>query len=69
MEESKQILIPVKFIALMLHLIAATMLFFSYPDNITAAYPDLTTTTDANYVGGRTSFLAANILTLMGLAV
>lgn len=69
MEESKQILVPAKFIALMLHLIAATMLFFSYPDNIAAAYPDLTAPTDANYLGGRTSFLAANVLTVMGLAV
>jgi hypothetical protein len=69
MEESKHILIPAKFIGLILHLIAATMLYFSYPDNILAAYPQLTAYSDANYLGGKTSFLAANTLTVIGLVV
>jgi len=45
------------------------MLFFSYQDNITIAYPSLTSLSDSKYVGGRASFLAANILTIIGLAV
>ncbi len=52
----------------MLHLIATTMLFFSYTDNIVATYPDLTSATDSRYVGGKTSFMAANSLTVIGLA-
>ena len=69
MDDSKQILVPAKFIGLILHLVATTMLFFSYPDNVIASYPSLSTYTDTLYVGGRTSFLAANVLTIMGLIV
>jgi len=69
MEESKHILIPAKFIGLILHLIATTMLYFSYPDNIIAAYPQIISYSDTSYVGGKTSFLAANTLTVIGLAV
>lgn len=68
MEDRKHVLIPAKFIALALHLIATTMIFFGYTDNILSAYPDLTSYTDTRYVGGRTSFLAANSLTVIGLA-
>jgi hypothetical protein len=53
----------------MLHLIATTMLFFGYQDNIIAAYPNLTSISDSNYIGARTSFLAANSLTVIGLSV
>jgi hypothetical protein len=53
----------------MLHLIAATMLFFGYRDNITSAYPDLTSFSDSRYAGGKTSFMAANVLTIIGLSV
>jgi hypothetical protein len=45
------------------------MLFFGYNDNIISAYPDLTSYGDSRYVGGRTSFLAANSLTIIGLTV
>ena len=69
MDDSKNILIPAKFISIMLHLIAATMLFFSYNDNIIAAYPNLTSISDTAYIGGRASFLAANSLTVIGLVV
>lgn len=41
MEESKHILVPAKFVSLALHFIATTMLYFSYPDNVIAAYPAL----------------------------
>jgi len=67
MDDSKQILIPAKFIGLILHLIATTMLYFSYQDNITSAYPDATSYNDPNYLGGKTSFMAANTLTIIGL--
>jgi hypothetical protein len=53
----------------MLHLIATTMLFFGYKDNIIATYPDLLSQTDSRYIGGKTSFLAANILIIIGLGV
>jgi hypothetical protein len=53
----------------MLHLIAATMLFFGYRENITSAYPDLTSFNDSRYLGGKTSFMAANVLTIIGLVV
>lgn len=69
MDDSKHILIPAKFISIMLHLIASTMLFFSYNDNIIAAYPNLTSISDTAYIGGRASFLAANSLTVIGLVV
>lgn len=68
MEDSRQIIIPAKFIGLILHLIAATMLFFGYRDNIISAYPDLTAFSDTRYVGGKTSFMAANVLTVIGLS-
>ena len=67
MDDSKHILIPAKFISIMLHLIATTMLFFSYQDNIKAAYPNLTSMSETDYIGGTTSFLAANSLTVIGL--
>lgn len=69
MEDSKHVLIPAKFISLILHLIATTMLYFGYKDNVIAAYPALSSSTDSLYVGGRTSFMAANTLTIIGLAV
>lgn len=69
MEESKHILIPAKFISIFMHLIATTMLFFGYKDNIITAYPSLASTSDSLYVGGKTSFLAANSLTIIGLTV
>ena len=69
MDDSKHILVPAKFLGLTLHLVAVTMLFFAYPDNVIAAYPSLTTYSDTLYIGGRTSFLAANVLTVMGLVV
>ena len=69
MDDSKQILVPAKFLGLVLHLVAVTMLFFSYPDNVISAYPALSTYSDSLYVGGRTSFLAANSLTIIGLLV
>lgn len=45
------------------------MLFFGYRDNIIAAYPDLTSMSDSRYTGGKTSFMAANVLTIIGLTV
>jgi hypothetical protein len=69
MEDSKHVLIPAKFVSLALHLIATTMLYFGYKDNIVGAYPSLLSTTDSLYVGGRISFMAANTLTIIGLAV
>ena len=69
MDDSKHILVPAKFLSLAFHLIATTMLFFGYPDNVIAAYPSITTYSDTLYVGGRTSFLAANSLTVIGLLV
>jgi hypothetical protein len=45
------------------------MLFFGYRDNIISAYPDLTSFSDSRYVGGKASFMAANVLTVIGLAV
>jgi hypothetical protein len=45
------------------------MLFFGYRDNIISAYPDLTSFSDSRYVGGKTSFMAANVLTIIGLTV
>jgi hypothetical protein len=69
MEDSKHVLIPAKFISLILHLIATTMLYFGYKDNIISAYPALASSSDSLYVGGRTSFLAANTLTIIGIAV
>lgn len=69
MDDSKHILVPTKFISIILHLIAATMLFFGYTDNIKAAYPQLTSYTDPLYIGGQTSFLAANSLTVIGLVI
>ena len=73
---SEQILIPSKFIALILHLIVVTMGFFSYVnfnsiqhDNILSAYHDLTAKTDINYVGGEASFLACSIITVIFLFV
>jgi hypothetical protein len=45
------------------------MLFFCYHDNIASAYPALTSTSDSLYLGGRASFLAANVFTLIGLGV
>ena len=69
MDDSKHILVPAKFLSLAFHLIATTMLFFGYTDNITSAYPTLTTYSDSLYVGGRVSFLAANSLTIIGLFV
>ena len=69
MDDSKHILIPAKFISLALHLLVVTMLFFGYPDNVIAAYPSISTYADSLYVGGRASFLAANILTVIGLIV
>lgn len=53
----------------MLHLIATTMLFFGYKDNIVVTYPDLLSQTDSRYIGGKTSFLAGNILIIIGLGV
>jgi hypothetical protein len=38
------------------------------PDNILIAYPSITSTTDTLYLGGKTSFLAANTLTIIFLA-
>ena len=69
MEDSKHVLIPAKFISLVLHLIATTMLYFGYQDNIISAYPALATSSDSLYAGGRTSFMAANTLTIIGIAV
>ena len=69
MDDSKHILVPAKFLSLAFHLIATTMLFFGYTDNIIAAYPALTTYSDSLYQGGKTSFLAANSLTVIGIAV
>ena len=69
MDDSKHIMIPAKFLAIILHMIATTMLFFSYKDNIIVTYPNLTSMSDSNYLGGRTSFLAANALTIIGLSV
>ncbi len=69
MDESKHVLIPAKFISIILHLIATTMLFFGYTDNIIVAYPALASYSDSLYLGGKASFLAANSLTIIGLAV
>lgn len=69
MEDSKHILIPAKFVAIIMHLVATTMLYFGYQDNIISAYPSLATTSDSLYTGGKTSFLAANTLTIIGLIV
>ena len=69
MEDSKHVLIPAKFISLVLHLIATTMLYFGYQDNIISAYQALASSSDSLYVGGRTSFMAANTLTIIGIAV
>ena len=53
----------------MLHLVATTMLYFSYSDNIAIAYPTVTSASDSLYQGGKTSFMAANTLTIIGLVV
>jgi hypothetical protein len=67
MEESKHVLIPARFIALAFHLIAATMLYFCYPDNILATYPALSSASDPTYLAAKTSFMAANTLTIIAL--
>jgi transmembrane protein 107 len=69
MEDSKHILVPAKFISIIMHLVATTMLYFSYKDNVISAYPALSTTSDSLYSGGKTSFMAANTLTIIGLAI
>ena len=69
MDDSKHILVPAKFMSLAFHFIVVIMLFFSYPDNVISAYPSITAYSDPLYVGGRASFLAANVLTVMGLIV
>ena len=48
-------------------MIATTMLFFGFTDNIISTYPDLTSYSDSRYTGAKTSFLAANSLTIIGL--
>ena len=69
MDDSKAILIPAKFMSLAFHMIATLMLYFGYTDNIITAYPALATYADTLYIGGKTSFLAANSLTIIGLLI
>jgi hypothetical protein len=45
------------------------MLYFGYTDNIVSTYPDLSSYSDSRYIGGKTSFMAANSLTIIGLTV
>ena len=69
MDDSKHILIPAKFIALILHFITTIMLYFGYIDNVIAAYPSLSSMSDSLFKGGRVSFMAANTLTIIGLSI
>lgn len=73
-QSTENILVPAKFISLMLHLLIVTMAYFSYVlnpknqhDNIIVAYPNMTSKTDTLYIGGRASFLACNSITLIFL--
>ena len=74
--DTLKIIVPSKFLALMLHLIAVTMNYFSYVhnsniqhDNILTTYPNVTTRTDTLYTGAVAAFMVCNSLTLLFLAI
>lgn len=77
LSNQQNVLVPCKFISIMLHLIVTTMNYFSYVhfhlnkkhDNILIAYPQLLSKTDVLYEGAKTSFLASNTLIIIFLAV
>lgn len=72
----EQLLIPGKFIALSFHLVAVTMIFFTYvssaamqPDNIKVSLPNITSRSDAQFLSAKLNVLFACALTVVLLAI
>ena len=73
-QSTDDIMMPGKFLALIMHMVTVTMAYFSYVhrqskqhDNIVSAYPSVSLTTDELYIGARASFMACNTLTIIFL--
>lgn len=74
--DTLKIIVPSKFLALMLHLITVTMNYFSYVynnkiqhDNILTTYPNVASRTDSTYTGAVVTFMVCNSLTLVFLVI